>query len=226
MGAGPGGACPEGFLDSSAVQSRLSWELPFILTLEGPCLLMAAKADFVLKGLRAGHAGLGCTVQRPGASCEEPRPHSLCRSSDSASFDLRVMTSWHSAPTSWDVDCVAAVEDKLSLCVPGEVCGLFSQLLYWVCRNMLCFAKYELLKFRRNAGAASQASALYQKWTVRWTVRGRPVGPTHLCADGYHMDTRRICREGPPELRGLRVKPRQNRTSLLPEKLVQLSQCR
>ncbi|DAA33746.1 TPA: protein phosphatase 1, regulatory (inhibitor) subunit 12B-like, partial [Bos taurus] len=83
-----------------SMQSLLSWELPFILTLEGPCLLMAAKADFVLKGLQAGHAGLGCTGQRPGAS-------------------------------GWDVDCVAAVEDKLSLCVPGEACGLFSQLLYW-----------------------------------------------------------------------------------------------
>ena len=50
-GPAPGGACPEGFLDGSAVQSCLSWELPFILTLEGLRLLMAAEADFVLKGL-------------------------------------------------------------------------------------------------------------------------------------------------------------------------------
>lgn len=133
-----------------------------------------------------------------GRSVRSPAPNSLLRrSSDSTSFDLRVLASWCSAPTSWDADCVEAVEDKLSLCVPGELCGLSSQLLCWVCRNMLCFAKYELLKFRRNAGAASQASALYQKWTVRWTVRGRPVGRTHLCADGYHMDTRRVLKAHP-----------------------------
>lgn len=82
----PGGPAPRAFWTAPAVQSLLSWELPFILTLEGPCLLMAAKADFVLKGLQAGHAGLGCTGQRPGASGEEPRPHSLCRSSDGASL--------------------------------------------------------------------------------------------------------------------------------------------
>lgn len=33
------------------MQSCLSWELPFILTLEGPRLLKAAEADFVVKGL-------------------------------------------------------------------------------------------------------------------------------------------------------------------------------
>ena len=57
---------PQGLSGGSAAQSRPSWGLPFILTLEGLHLLVAAEANFVLKGLLGWPRRPGLHVSEAG----------------------------------------------------------------------------------------------------------------------------------------------------------------
>lgn len=106
---------------------------------------------------------------------------------------------------------------KSSFPVTGEKGLLSSQLLCWVCWNILSFAKYKLLKFRRNSGAADQFSAVYHKWSCLAGRRGGgPVSPTR-CRETLTTWTHTMFYiKGPLglTLRGLRLQ-KQNKTSSL-----------
>ena len=80
---GLGGHAPRAFWGSAA-QSCPSWGLPFILTLEGLHLLVAAEANFVLKGLLGWPRRPGLATQAWaacfrgwGRTVTSPAPNSL-----------------------------------------------------------------------------------------------------------------------------------------------------
>lgn len=94
----------------------------------------------------------------------------------STSLRFRAVSSLTSC---WHWLAQRTLKIKSAFPVTGEG-SLSSQLLCRVCQNILSFAKYKLLKFRRNNGAANQVSAAYHKWDCLAGQRGRgPVSPTH-----------------------------------------------
>lgn len=113
--------------------------------------------------------------------------------------------------------CAEDTENKIILSSHWGKGLLSSQLLCWVYWNILSFAKYKLLKFRRNSGATDQFSAVYYKWSCPAGRRGGgPVSPTH-CRETLTTWTHTMFYiKGPLglTLRGLRLK-KQNKTSSL-----------
>lgn len=95
----------------------------------------------------------------------------------STSLRFRAVSSLTSC---WHWLAQRTLKIKPALPVTGENDLLSSQLLCWVCQNILSFAKYKLLKFGRNNGAANQVSAVYHKWSRLAGQRGGgPVSLAH-----------------------------------------------
>lgn len=127
---------------------------------------------------------------------------------------LRTVSSLTSC---WHWLAQRALNVKSTFPVAGEKHLLSGQLICWVCQNILSFAKYKLLKFRRNGAATNQVSDVYQKWSCLAGQWREGFSASHICMETVTTWTYTIFlhKRSTPTLRESKLKTEQTKKLVL-----------